>query len=286
MTQTSSASPARGQHRAVALLRLRPMRVVKVLATTTAALVALNIAVHLFTHLTGHDHVRGLVPLFDLDQELNLPAFFGALLLLGAAALLALQAVIGRAQGAADSLHWTLLALLMLLMTFDEVAGVHELLTEPIRELLGAGRPGFLHFAWVLSGAVLVAAVALAFRPFFARLPAAVRPRILLAGTLYLGGALGVEMISGHYASLHSTTTLFYRAVLVSIEEGLEMAGLIVLIHALLLQTACTTSAVQLDCSGVARPASEPAQAAMATTRYGRQGQISDGADAGLNARG
>jgi len=55
----------------------------------------------------------------------------------------------------------------------------------------------------------------------------------MAAAATYLGGALGVEMLGGRYASLYGTKTLAY-SLLVAVEEGLEMAGSVLFIDALL----------------------------------------------------
>lgn len=54
-----------------------------------------------------------------------------------------------------------------------------------------------------------------------------------MAATLYLGGAIGVEMAGGRYAELHGTNNWTY-SMIVTVEESLEIAGLIVFIWALL----------------------------------------------------
>jgi uncharacterized membrane protein len=224
------------RNRAVDLLLRHRRLLVWRLGAFAALLVLLNIAAHLFTLITGHDHVRGLIPMFDLDMEANVPATFGALLLLLAAGLVALHALGEHLRDGRDRYRWTLLAVVLLAMTVDEVIGLHERLTEPVRALLGADSPRLLHFAWVVPGAAFVAALAWSFRGFLQRLPGLVRPRVYLAAALFVGGALGVEMLGGYYAALHSTGTFFYKAVLVSIEEGLEMAGMLVFVDAMLAQ--------------------------------------------------
>lgn len=187
----------------------------------------------LLVHATGHDHMLGLVPLLDVDKEGNLPSFFSSLLLLLAGVLMALTARQVLSSSTEDSRAWTGLALIALVMSVDEAASLHELLIDPIRRSLGGG--GWLYFGWVIPGAVLLAAMAIAHRRFFLRQDAALRGRALLAAGLYFGGALGVELVSGYHAAAHGTGTLLYRALLVSIEEGMEMAGAIVLVRALLL---------------------------------------------------
>jgi hypothetical protein len=247
-----SHSPVDPHDPARATLTLSPRAIVSGLACAAAVLVVISICLHLFTHYTGHDHLYGVVPLFDLDEEANVPSFFGAMLLLLAATLVALQAHTQYATGGRDRRRWALLALVVLAMAFDEAASAHELLTKPLRAALGA-HGGFLHFTWVVPGVLVVIAFALAYQGFFRRLPSRVRGGVFIAGVLYLGGALGMEMVSARYAALHSIDTLFYKAVLVSIEEGMEMAGIIVLVRALLLQLSLSSPVLALRFAGSGR---------------------------------
>jgi hypothetical protein len=53
------------------------------------------------------------------------------------------------------------------------------------------------------------------------------------AAAVFLGGALGIEMTESYYAGLHAASN-FQLSMLAAVEEGLEMAGVIVFINALL----------------------------------------------------
>jgi hypothetical protein len=53
------------------------------------------------------------------------------------------------------------------------------------------------------------------------------------AATLFLGGALGVELVGSRYAEFHGGENLTYN-IIATVEESLEMAGVIVFIYALL----------------------------------------------------
>jgi hypothetical protein len=56
---------------------------------------------------------------------------------------------------------------------------------------------------------------------------------LILAGAIYVGGALGMEMAAGVYDERHGYNTAT-TAVLSTIEETMEMVGLVVFIHALM----------------------------------------------------
>ena len=53
------------------------------------------------------------------------------------------------------------------------------------------------------------------------------------AGAIYLSGAIGMEMLSGAYCSLHGQNNMTY-SLYVLLEEFLEMAGIVTFISALL----------------------------------------------------
>jgi hypothetical protein len=98
------------------------------------------------------------------------------------------------------------------------------------------GHYGFFAFAWVVPGIMLVIVLALFFLRFLFSLPLKTRLRFLFAATIYLGGAIGMEMVGGRYFEVHGATLMY--SMLSTIEEGMEMAGAIFFIRALLLYIA------------------------------------------------
>ena len=73
----------------------------------------------------------------------------------------------------------------------------------------------------------------LAFLKFVWELPRDSRARFFAAGIIFLSGALGIEMFGAREAELHGYYTVTY-SVLYSLEEMLEMLGIILFIYALL----------------------------------------------------
>lgn len=181
-------------------------------------------------HGFGHDHVFGLARLFHLDGEGNAPAWFSSMALLVAASLLGVVAHACRQAQAPYARHWTGLALVFFALSLDEAASIHEISVQPLREALHAG--GVLYFAWVVPATVFVAAMALAYLRFIRDLPAPTRRGVLVAAILYVGGALGMELPGGWIAEAQGSNTLLYHLV-ITVEELLEMAGVIVFIRVL-----------------------------------------------------
>jgi hypothetical protein len=222
---------------------LSPRAVARVLGVTAAGLVLASIAGQLSIYLTGHDHMHGLIPLFNVDNEQNIPTYFSSSLLLCAATLLAVITVIERKAARVLASYWGVLAFGFLVMSVDEAASLHEKLSEPMDRLLGPGRPGIFYSAWVVAGIVVVAACALFFLKLLRRLPATTRSRFLVAGALYVGGAIGLELIGNLYANSNGRHGLAY-GLIATVEESLEMSGAIVMIYALLEHIAHTYRAV------------------------------------------
>ena len=178
----------------------------------------------------GHGRLYGLLPMFDLDKEHNLPSFFSGALFLANAGLLTL---IWRTQRSARRERgWAGLAGIFVFLAFDELFSVHETLIEPVRTTYHLG--GLLYYAWVVPYAVALAVIALAYIPFWVRLDPADRLRFGLSAAVYLSGAVGLELVEGWYAVLTQERFDVVRGVLTGLEESLEMAGLIIFLYGLL----------------------------------------------------
>jgi hypothetical protein len=119
-----------------------------------------------------------------------------------------------------------------LYLAYDETFAVHERLIPVFRLLLGDRTLGMFYFAWIIPGIAIVFVLGAIFFNFLLRLPTKVRRRFLMAGALYIGGAIGFEMIGGRYREAHGYDLAY--AMITTIEERLEMGGVIVFIWALL----------------------------------------------------
>jgi len=106
---------------------MRP--IVSVAARLSPAWVVLSAAcaIFLFGLLGSRDALRHDLLLFSLQQELNVPAFFSALLWVGAglAALCAATATDGR-----TALAWRVLGVVLVYLGFDELFMLHERLEK------------------------------------------------------------------------------------------------------------------------------------------------------------
>jgi len=200
------------------------------LAAIAVLLVIAGVVVQLVRWKGGVPGGHTLIWLFDLDTERNLPAFYSAALLALASGLLVVAAALERSGKQRP--YWGVLAGGFVLMAYDEWTARHEQLIEPVREMLGKWDYAIFYFAWVVPAILLIVLVGVAFAGFLGRLPRATRVRFLAAGGLYLGGAVGMEMVgSYHYAAYGDNLT---QAMIAVVEETMEMSGAIYFVYSIL----------------------------------------------------
>jgi hypothetical protein len=230
-----------------------PSRVGRVLGTIALLLVLASVAGQLFKYTTGHGRVFGLIPLLDLDREQNLPTFYSTVLLVLASAIVAVIAALKREGRDAYARHWLFLAIIFFFMAIDETAGFHELTMHPMRSALGSAAEGALFFAWVVPGAVVVLVVALWYLRFVLHLPPRTRNLVIAAAAIFVGGALGVELLEGQYAVQHGQLNLGY-SMIATVQEGMEMAGVVVFIYSMLAYLHDLAPRVLVEIGSNARP--------------------------------
>jgi hypothetical protein len=154
----------------------------------------------------------------SLSYERNLPTWYASGLLLCCALALAAIARYAALTGAPRRRHWWGLAAAFLYLSMDESVGLHEHLSDWVH------LHGVLYFSWVVPAGAAVLAFALAYLPFLAHLPERPRRQFLVAGALYVTGALGMELPLGYWTELHGNDNLVY-ALIDLVEESLELLG-------------------------------------------------------------
>jgi hypothetical protein len=184
--------------------------------------------------------------MFNLNSEENIPAFFSTLLLLFSSILLVIIAFAVKKSDAPYFYHWLGLSLIFLFLSMDESLSFHESMTVPLRK--GLNTSGLLFYAWVIPYTVALLILILLYLKFFINLPAGTRNLLIIAAALYLVGVIGIELLGGsidEQVGRHNPTYVVYS----TIEEVLEMGGLVVFIYALMnyLSTAFTSLRLRIS---------------------------------------
>jgi len=234
-------------------ISINPARATRVLWIIMFILVFFSTVTSLADFYSGHSNVvlDKLSKLFYVELENNAPSYFSMFDLLFASTILAMITVLKRKQKDSYATQWAILSLGFLYLSFDEVCAIHEKIIYPMRSLLGEKHFGFLYFAWVVPAIILVFLLLLYFLKFLRSLPRKTMLAFLIAGVIYVGGAVGFEMLDGYWTEMQGTNVdgkdnLGY-IILTTVEETLEMAGIILFIRALLIYISDTFKEVRLQ---------------------------------------
>ena len=222
---------------------VEPRTIVRWLAWPVVIIAALHSLSMVARFALDRHYVRGLVPLTDLDVEQSIGTWYSGMLWVVAAGLIALIARAKRRQADRFAWAWTSLTGLCIYLSADELISVHELLNEFTNGVVP--RVGPFYWTWVVAGAAIAAVVGLVYLRFALSLQATYRNGFIGAAVLFLGGALGFEMIEGMlWEAGHGKTALYSFCVL--LEETLEQAGILLAIHTLLRYLAWAAPALSL----------------------------------------
>ena len=178
--------------------------------------------------LGGHD--RYIIHLFNLDEEYNIPTCYQSGALLFSSMLLFLIAINKKNNNDKFKFHWKILAFIFFLLSLDELLSFHEQLSRPIRGALHVS--GFLHFAWVIPAIIFLIVLAFFYAKFLFNLSPKFRKSFILSGGIYIVGTIGFEILGGDIQEIYTQKSFLY-ALLVNIEEILEMVGILLFINAL-----------------------------------------------------
>ena len=139
---------------------------------------------------------------------------------------------LGRISAREAAADWRWLSRLFIFLALDEALQIHEIFIIPgLRQHIHPA----LASTWVIPYAVLALVILWRCRGFLRSIPTATASRPLRAGAVYIGGAIGMEMV-GSFAVRSSLIRLhspWYGAI-TGIEESLELLGIILLIDALM----------------------------------------------------
>jgi hypothetical protein len=255
------------------VITIDPESIARALGLTALVVLIASIGGQVATTYLEIPFVRTAAAFLYVDNEKNLPTAFAVFLLLFAFLLLATVATLERQARGSWARHWALLTAGFAVMAIDEAWSLHERLIRPGRTLLGGGEHGVFFYAWVLFGIALLIVLVPVFLRFLISLPAATRTRFIAAGALFVGGAIGTELLAGlfnEHFGLHldkggyGVRHLQYSFI-ATVEEGLEFAGSIFFIRALLLYCAEQYGGVlfrSIVAFQAGRPKSSPASGA------------------------
>jgi hypothetical protein len=209
--------------------------VARSLLAVVIALTVINSTVLFFYFYIPDDEVYGLVDLFDFDIEGNIPTLYSACAMLFSASLLWFIAQLPQRDRDGTRKYWAGLSLIMAYLAVDEGAMIHENLSNFLEDYMVA--EGFFYFLWIVPYGLASIALAAVYLRFVWALPSRTRKIFIASGSLFLAGAIGIEMFGARAADLYGTASISY-CVLYTFEEFFEMTGIVVFIYGLLIHIA------------------------------------------------
>jgi hypothetical protein len=209
-------------------ITLSPGRVIRPLGAAIATL-AFG---HLFAACAKFQFGLGgpaITQWLDLGNEQSLGSLLALLEWFACVGLLATMVRYQRTQGRASA-HWSGLLLIFVFLAVDDFVSFHEGLSGKIQRAFDT--TSYFYFAWVIPYGIAVMLLAATYLRFLLKLPAITRTLFVLAAFVFVSGAIGVETLEGRLAEHHGIHNLHF-ALLVNLEELLEMSGLAIFLYAL-----------------------------------------------------
>jgi hypothetical protein len=217
------------------ILTLTPNGISKFLLRIIGCLLILNLISNYLKWVLGYNTGLGFVPLFDFDQEYNIPTFYSSLAILFSAALLWFIAKDNNKQTKEQSHYWKKLCFVFIFIGIDELTSIHNqfgrlagLLTNitQIEQYLSPSR------LWIVVYGPLLLIFFLYFIKFFVNLPKQIRNSFFMAGMIFIIGAIGLELLGDRYMFFHDKADIYY-GLISTLEELFEMFGIVLFIRTL-----------------------------------------------------
>ena len=203
----------------------------KYLSSGVLFLATINIIIQLAIYSFGLKKEWFL--LFNMDKEMNIPTLYSSLMIVLCAFFIHIIAIKEREIRSNSLRRWLVLKWIFIFLAFDEALQIHEaLIISQLKPLV----PPILEVIWVIPYGLFVIFSLIYFMPLIIKLPSKVRSLILCSGFIYVSGAAGIEVI-GNFLVRSSAIKLhgISYGLITTFEESMEMCGLIVFIHALLI---------------------------------------------------
>lgn len=226
------------------MISLSPKRITQFLLFLVFGLTVASLTGQVYKYSRGSENSTELIQKLNVDGEYTIPSIFSSLALLSCAIILAKIAVNQKKIQDKYTRHWIGLSIIFLYLAIDETISLHEQLIPPLRKALNAG--GLFYYTWVIPGIIFVLVILLLFWQFLRYLPSNIKNLFWISGSIFVGGAIGMEMISGYYTDLYNSDNITYAA-LTTLEELLEMLGIVIFIHALLSYLKLSSQNVKKD---------------------------------------
>jgi hypothetical protein len=189
------------------------------------------------TLLMGQEH--GLLRMFDVSTEANLPTWYSDITLAFSSVLLLVIGLVKKWKHDRFAPYWLFMSGVFCFLSMDEASCIHESVGSIL--LTHAKSPGVSKYGWMIPWGILTLGFAFFYTRFLLALPRKTAILMVIAGAIYAGGAFqggvggefGTEVVSA--ALGRNVGTLSLTDVLIhDFGEWGEMGGILLFNYTLL----------------------------------------------------
>lgn len=212
------------------MLSIPQKKIVRFLFITTIVLNLLGLLRNIFEYVLNFEYGSELLEIFNLNEEKNIPALYSSMILLFCGVILYFISLKKKNPKDRYYRHWLWLSIIFFYLSLDEAISIHE--NFKVRFLLDKENILY-HDSWVIVFSILVAIFIISYRRFLQHLPWATRKMFIISGCIYIFGCMGMEVVGSFTQEFYGKASMVH-AMATTIEEFLEMIGIVVFINTLL----------------------------------------------------
>lgn len=212
------------------MLLIPNQKIFKFLLITTIILSLLGLLRNIFEYVLDFQLGYEILAVFNLNEEYNIPAWYSSVILLCCGLILGIICLDKKKHRDRYYRHWLWLSFIFCYLSLDEAIAIHE--NFKLRFLLP--KDNILYDdSWVIVLGILVAIFIISYRRFLLHLPADSKKMFIIAGFVYILGSAGMEVVGSFTQEFYGKASMIH-ATATTIEEFLEMMGIVLFINALL----------------------------------------------------
>ena len=212
------------------MLSISTQKIVRFLFITTIIINLLGLLRNIFEYVFNFEYGSELLEIFNLNEEQNIPAWYSSAILLFCGVIIYLISLDKKNPKDRYYRHWLWLSIIFFYLSLDEAISIHE--NFKLRFLFE--REHILYNdSWVILFSILVAIFIFTYRRFLQHLPQATKKMFIISGCIYIFGSAGMEVVGSFTQEFYSKASMIH-AMATTIEEFLEMIGIVVFIKTLL----------------------------------------------------
>jgi hypothetical protein len=189
------------------------------------------------TLLMGREH--GLLRMFDVSTEANLPTWYSDITLGFSSVLLLVIGLVKKGEHDRFAWYWLFMSLVFCFLSIDEASSIHEAVGSFM--LAHATSPGASKYNWMIPWGIFTLGFALLYVRFLLGLPRKTAVLMVVAGAIYVAGALqggaggefGTE-VAGAVLGQQIGTLSLTDVIVHDLGEWGEMGGILLFNYTLL----------------------------------------------------